>query len=150
MPGQGGIPWINDRSTAEHYLSEHHPELAAFRQRLYERETAVHYGVGTALLYHENTWSGAPHARFAALECLRRLAVRVQAPWHASEGRREPARAEHRVQAGGRGVDHAVEPRLVQERLRPCAVVAALETKRDAALRSWVPGAGAPVLDSGA
>ena len=66
MPGQGGVPWMNDRSAAESYLSEHYPELAAFRQRLYAREKAVHYGVGTALLYHENTWSGAPHALSAA------------------------------------------------------------------------------------
>ena len=48
---------MNDRSAAESYLSEHHPEVATFRQRLYAREKAVHYGVGTALLYHENTWS---------------------------------------------------------------------------------------------
>ena len=57
MPGQGGVPWMNDRSAAESYLSEHQPKVAAFRQRLYAREKAVHYGVGTALLYHENTWS---------------------------------------------------------------------------------------------
>lgn len=43
MPGQGGIPWIDDRSAAESYLGEHHPEMAAFRQRLYKREVAVHY-----------------------------------------------------------------------------------------------------------
>lgn len=56
MPGQGGVPWINDRSLAEAHLRENRPQLAAFRERLYERELAVHYGVGTVLLYKENTW----------------------------------------------------------------------------------------------
>ena len=43
-----------------------------------------------------------------------------------------------------------MEPWLVQERLRPRALAAALGAQRDAALRARVPAAGAPVLDTGA
>ena len=63
MPGQGGRPWIDDRRLAEQYFEQHEPAAAAFRRALYAQERYVHYGVGTALLYREDTWHrGTPLA----------------------------------------------------------------------------------------
>ena len=51
--GEGGY---EEREPAESWLAEHHPALGAFRQMLYERERAVHFRVGTVLLYRHDTW----------------------------------------------------------------------------------------------
>ena len=41
---------------AERFLSEKEPELFEFRRRLYEREVAVRYRPGTALIYRHDLW----------------------------------------------------------------------------------------------
>ena len=51
--GEGGF---EQRTPAEAWLAEHHPALGRFRQMLYERERAVHFRVGTVLLYRHDTW----------------------------------------------------------------------------------------------
>ena len=44
---------------AERFLSEKEPELFEFRRRLYEREVAVRYRPGTALIYRHDLWVSA-------------------------------------------------------------------------------------------
>jgi hypothetical protein len=56
MPGFGRIPWRNDRSAVESFLREEFPEVAAFRQKLYARETSITYRPGTVLLYRHDLW----------------------------------------------------------------------------------------------
>ena len=41
---------------AERFLHEKEPELYDFRRRLYEREVAVRYRPGTALIYRHDLW----------------------------------------------------------------------------------------------
>jgi len=61
MPGVGPHEWINDRATSEAYFKENHPPIYEFRKKLYERERAVAFRPGTALLYRLDTWHrGAP------------------------------------------------------------------------------------------
>jgi len=56
MPGAGLHKFINDRTTAERFLRNKDPELYEFRKRLYEREVAVGYSLGTALIYRHDLW----------------------------------------------------------------------------------------------
>lgn len=56
MPGFGEIPWMNDRATVEAYLREHHPQVAAFREKLYAREKSITYSPGTVLFYRHDLW----------------------------------------------------------------------------------------------
>jgi hypothetical protein len=56
LPGFGELPWINDRATAETYLEAHDPKMHAFRAKLYERELACQYGVGSVLFYRHDVW----------------------------------------------------------------------------------------------
>jgi len=55
-PGFGAIPWINDRATAEEYLKTHYPEIASFREQLYEREVLAQFKIGDVLLYRHDIW----------------------------------------------------------------------------------------------
>ncbi len=56
MPGFGAVPWTNDRHTTEVALLETHPEIAAFREKLYAREQAITYSPGTVLFYRHDLW----------------------------------------------------------------------------------------------
>ena len=38
MPGQAGHPFINDRDHCETYFAENFPEVARFREKLYQRQ----------------------------------------------------------------------------------------------------------------
>ena len=50
------LPWINDKTSAESWLKEHHPEIAEFRERLYAREKQAHFKPGTVLVYRHDVW----------------------------------------------------------------------------------------------
>lgn len=56
MPGQAGIPFINDRASAEQWFKENDPEAYELRQQLYEREAIVNFKPGTVLFYRPELW----------------------------------------------------------------------------------------------
>lgn len=55
-PGVGDLRYINDRSSAEAYFAEQRPELAEWRQSLYERERWTHFVPGTIVFYRHDVW----------------------------------------------------------------------------------------------
>eukprot|EP01125_Pyxidicula_operculata_P018908 TRINITY_DN6785_c0_g1_i1.p1 TRINITY_DN6785_c0_g1~~TRINITY_DN6785_c0_g1_i1.p1 ORF type:complete len:188 (+),score=17.37 TRINITY_DN6785_c0_g1_i1:517-1080(+) len=56
MPGYAGLPFINNRTIAEKYMQENHPEFFDLRKSLYEREMISKYSTGTVLLYRHDVW----------------------------------------------------------------------------------------------
>jgi len=54
--GSVQFPWINDRNTAEKWMQDNYPEVAAFRSRLYEREVVARYNKGSVLFYRHDVW----------------------------------------------------------------------------------------------
>lgn len=69
-PGIGTLDWVNDRASAEAYLAVVSPEVAAWRESLYEREVHTRFGLGSVLLYRHDTW----HRGTPLLPGSRRLA----------------------------------------------------------------------------
>ena len=62
-PGIGDLRYINNREAAETYFASQRPDLADFRQLLYEREVRTLYRRGDLLLYRHDTWHrGTPLA----------------------------------------------------------------------------------------
>lgn len=55
-PGIADLDWINDRPRAEAYIATARPELAAWRQNLYDREVQTRFRLGSVLLYRHDTW----------------------------------------------------------------------------------------------
>ena len=55
-PGIGDLRYINDRPSAEAYFSAQRPELADWRNLLYERELHVAFQPGDILFYRHDTW----------------------------------------------------------------------------------------------
>ena len=56
MPGIGGLPFINDKETAENYFKENYPEIYQFRQKLYKREKILKPNFGDILFYRLDLW----------------------------------------------------------------------------------------------
>ena len=56
MPGIGGIPFENDRKSAELMISKVSPDSAALRQQCYEREIVPTFKPGDVLFYRMDTW----------------------------------------------------------------------------------------------
>jgi len=55
--GRGDLPWINDKTKAEKYLSDsNHADICTFREKLYSREKQVRATRGTVLFYRLDTW----------------------------------------------------------------------------------------------
>eukprot|EP00928_Gymnodinium_smaydae_P028161 TRINITY_DN21550_c0_g3_i1.p1 TRINITY_DN21550_c0_g3~~TRINITY_DN21550_c0_g3_i1.p1 ORF type:complete len:422 (+),score=37.73 TRINITY_DN21550_c0_g3_i1:94-1359(+) len=81
-PGMGIVPYINDRTTAEHYLRERLPDVAAFRSQLYQREVEVGYRTGSLLLYRHDTWHrGTPLREGAQRVAMQLLFKRPGTDW---------------------------------------------------------------------
>ena len=55
-PGIGNLRYINDKEAAETYFAEQRPELASWRQLLYEREKLTYFKPGDVLFYRHDTW----------------------------------------------------------------------------------------------
>ncbi len=55
-PGIGDLRYINDRPSAEAYISECRPELTDWRGSLYGRERYAAFSPGDILLYRHDTW----------------------------------------------------------------------------------------------
>jgi hypothetical protein len=93
--GQLGIPphiWTNDREQTEALVRETHPELAAFRERLYAREKLVKYSRGTALLYRMDLWHRGTRCFSGVMRRTMQLAYRDAdaewcTSWHRGWGR---------------------------------------------------------------
>lgn len=55
-PGIGDLRYINDKEAAELYFAEQRPELADWRQTLYEREKHTAFKQGDILFYRHDAW----------------------------------------------------------------------------------------------
>lgn len=76
-PGVGALPWINDRESAESYLREEAPAVAAWRaENLYPRECRVRYRVGSLLLYRHDTWHRGTPMNDGALRFVQNMTFR--------------------------------------------------------------------------
>lgn len=56
MPGYGGLPFYNDKTSVEAFMKEKHPEYYEFRQDLYTREKRAKFSIGSVLLYRHDVW----------------------------------------------------------------------------------------------
>jgi hypothetical protein len=75
-PGVGPYEWVNDRGRAEESVASVSPEVAAWRQQLYEREQRVRYRPGTVLLYRHDTWHRGTPIIPGALRVVQNLTFR--------------------------------------------------------------------------
>ncbi len=55
-PGIADLNYINNREAAEQYFAQQRPQLARWRQQLYERERYTAFKPGDVLLYRHDTW----------------------------------------------------------------------------------------------
>ncbi|MEZ5559720.1 MAG: phytanoyl-CoA dioxygenase family protein [Pseudomonadales bacterium] len=55
-PGIAELDYVNDRESAEAYFAVQRPQLAEWRQSLYQRERRTWYRPGDVLLYRHDTW----------------------------------------------------------------------------------------------
>ena len=56
MPGYQDLKFYNDKSHAEEYFKENHPDIYEFRQKLYQRETITQADKGDVLFYRYDIW----------------------------------------------------------------------------------------------
>ena len=56
MPGMVGTDWANDKSCAEKIIRDFDPNVADFRNQLYQQEKYVNYNKGTILFYRLDVW----------------------------------------------------------------------------------------------
>jgi hypothetical protein len=54
--GRGDLMWMNAREKVEGTYMDTHPEIAAFRSKLYDREQRTSFKPGTVLFYRLDTW----------------------------------------------------------------------------------------------
>lgn len=79
-PGVGGLPWINDRASAELLLADLAPDVERFRaEHLYAREQHVRYRPGTVLLYRHDTWHRGTPIRPGVMRVVQNLTFRKAA-----------------------------------------------------------------------
>eukprot|EP01104_Vermistella_antarctica_P003298 TRINITY_DN13470_c0_g1_i1.p1 TRINITY_DN13470_c0_g1~~TRINITY_DN13470_c0_g1_i1.p1 ORF type:complete len:347 (-),score=47.08 TRINITY_DN13470_c0_g1_i1:114-1154(-) len=86
MPGQAGIPFVNDKSTAEAWFRDNDPEVARFREGLYAREMRVAATPGTVLIYRHDVWHRGTPLLPGRMRCVHNLAwkkasCRWISPW---------------------------------------------------------------------
>ena len=56
MPGYGQFKFINNKTAAEEYFRESYPDVAEYRQKLYDREIIGNFKQGDVLFYRMDTW----------------------------------------------------------------------------------------------
>jgi len=76
MPGYGNFKFINNKAAAEDYFRKNHPEVADFRERLYEREIIPRYKPGDILFYRLDTWHRGTPLQTGAIRTVMSLAWR--------------------------------------------------------------------------
>jgi ectoine hydroxylase-related dioxygenase (phytanoyl-CoA dioxygenase family) len=89
VAGAPPFPWTNDRQGTERRFAEaeDHPEIVAFRERLYAREVRVHYQPGTALLMRMDTWHRGTRNKPGAKRRTMQLGYRrADAEWTSQVG----------------------------------------------------------------
>lgn len=75
-PGIGDLEWVNDRGSAEDYLAARRPDVAPWRQELYEREQHTRFRPGTILFYRHDTWHRGTPLRSGAQRLAHNLTFR--------------------------------------------------------------------------
>ena len=81
-PGIGDLRYINDREAAEDYFADQRPELAAWRQSLYQREQYTAFKRGDILFYRHDTWHRGTPMRAGTLRLVQNITYRrAQAEW---------------------------------------------------------------------
>jgi ectoine hydroxylase-related dioxygenase (phytanoyl-CoA dioxygenase family) len=56
MPGINGLPFYNDKETAEKYFEKNNKDIYNFRQKLYQREKILKPAIGDILFYRLDLW----------------------------------------------------------------------------------------------
>lgn len=56
MPGQNNYKFFNDKTQSENYFIENYPEVANFREKLYQREKKILANIGDILFYRLDLW----------------------------------------------------------------------------------------------
>ena len=82
-PGVAGLPWINDRATAEASLAQDAPAVAKWRgEHLYPHELRAQYRPGTVLLYRHDTWHRGTPLEPGALRVVHNMTFRrAESEW---------------------------------------------------------------------
>lgn len=81
-PGVGDLDYVNDRESAEAYLTDRRPELTDWRQSLYERERYVRYRKGTLVMYRHDVWHRGTPMTDGALRLAHNMTFRTaEAEW---------------------------------------------------------------------
>lgn len=75
-PGAGINPWINDRQTAEEWLSVHNSEAFEFREQIYEREVRARFQPGTVLIYRHDLWHRGTSLKEGSIRLVINLSYR--------------------------------------------------------------------------
>lgn len=76
-PGVNDLRWINDRASAEAYLADHAPDIAAWRQDvLYPREVRTSYRPGSVLFYRHDVWHRGTPLEPSAMRIVQNLSFR--------------------------------------------------------------------------
>lgn len=78
-PGIGDLRYINDKDAAEVYFAEQRPELASWRQSLYEREKLTHFKPGDVLFYRHDTWHRGTPMKPGTLRLVQNITYRKAA-----------------------------------------------------------------------
>ena len=78
-PGIGDLRYINDKTAAEDYFAEQRPELADWRQSLYEQEKHTQFKTGDILFYRHDTWHRGTPMKPGVLRLVQNLTYRKAA-----------------------------------------------------------------------
>lgn len=75
-PGVADLRYINDRTAAEAYFAAERPELAQWRQDLYDREVHTSFSPGTVVFYRHDVWHRGTPLRPGSLRLAHNLTFR--------------------------------------------------------------------------
>lgn len=76
-PGVARMKYVNNRDVAEHYLAGEYPEVAAFREGLYQREVKAKYNFGSVLFYRHDTWHRGTPVSANALRLVQNMTFKL-------------------------------------------------------------------------
>jgi len=84
-PGIADLNYINDRGEAERYFAQQRPELAQWREQLYERERYTAFKPGDVLLYRHDTWHRGTPMHAGSRRLVHNLTYRkATAEWYST------------------------------------------------------------------
>ena len=76
-PGVSGMRYVNNRHMAEQYLADEFPDVAEFRDQLYEREVKARFRKGSVLLYRHDTWHRGTPVNAGARRMVQNLTFKL-------------------------------------------------------------------------